>query len=293
MAAFPSRAALRAVLAAVLLVPLMARPAGFEEMARRFAESDFVFNRARSDIPFVPLAWADVSVYERSRFLLPSGDASDVSFQQRTLSEATLIPVLLGNRDALVLGQWMSMTRFDLSTGDDKDVFSVALPMGWARQASPDWQFAAFVAPLGYSSEHDGWYWEYMGGIFARWLQSDHFVWLFGFYADVAPLEEYYIPYVGLTWTINQQWTLSAVMPWPALLYAPSPDWLVRLGVSPSDASWSARTGENNEVQQPQLNFGSWNLGISAERRIWRNLWLGAEAGVAGLRGFSFAGSDW
>ena len=275
------------------LAPSAALSGGPEEMARKFAESEFVFTRARSDIPFVPLAWADAALYDESRFIGPSGEASDVSFEQRTLSEGTLIPFLLGRRDALVVGQWINWTRFDLSSGEDREVVSIALPIGWARQWSADWQLAAFVAPLGHASDDD-WYWEYMGGVFARWLQGDRFAWLFGVYADVAPLEEYYIPYAGVAWTVNQHWTLSAVMPWPALLYAPGPDWFLRLGVAPSDAGWSAKIDSSGSVApKPELNFSSWNFGLSIERRFWKNFWMGAEAGVSGLRGFSFVGSDW
>lgn len=276
-----------------------AQSASFEEIARKFAESDFVFNRARSDIPFVPLAWVSATVYEKSRFITPAGDVSDLAFQQETLSEATLIPVLLGSRDALVVGQWMSWTRFDLSSGDTAEVFSLAAPIGWVRQTSADWQVAAFVAPLGHKnsghiSNDDGWYWEYMGGVFARYIHSERFAWIFGFYADVAPLEDFYVPYAGLTWTIDQRWTLSAVMPWPAVLYAPTPDWLLRLGVAPSDASWSTDIdAASGRLKQPRINFSAWNFGFSVQRRLWKNIWLGAEAGVSGLRGFSFAGSDW
>lgn len=49
----------------------------------------------------------------------------------------------------------------------------------------------------------------------------------------------------------------------------------------------------HDELKQPQINAGSWNFGLSVERRVWKYLWLAAEAGIAGLRGFSFAGSDW
>lgn len=175
-----------------LLLPMQAYPAGLGEIAQRMAGSEFVFNRARSDIPFVPIAWLDVTVYDESRFMLPSGGPSDISFGQKTLSEATLVPFLLGSRDAFVVGQWMSWTRFDFPRRENMDVFSAALPIGWARQASADWQLAAFVAPLAHTSDNDGVYWEYMGGVFARWLHGDRLAWLFGFYGDVAPREEYW-----------------------------------------------------------------------------------------------------
>jgi hypothetical protein len=60
---------------------------GPEEVARKFAKSEFVFTRARSDISFAPRAWMEVALYDESRFIGPSGEASDVSFEQRPLSE--------------------------------------------------------------------------------------------------------------------------------------------------------------------------------------------------------------
>jgi hypothetical protein len=270
-----------------------ADPASFDALARRFAQSEFVFTRGRSDIPFVPLAWIDLSSYEQSRFLTPAGTGSDLSFRQKTLSEGSLVPFLLNPRDALLIGQWTSWTRLSLSSGSDINVVSLSLPLGWARQASQDWQLAAFVAPVGHVNAGE-WYWEFMGGAFTRWLESDRFVWIFGFYADLQPLEDFYIPYVGLTWTIDQHWTLSAVMPWPALLYSPTPDWLVRLGVAPSGASWFAQVDpQATTVKHPRITFTSWDMGLSVEKRLWKGVWMGAEAGVSGLRGLSFTGSDW
>jgi len=88
---------------------------------------------------------------------------------------------------------------------------------------------------------------------------------------------------------INDQWTLNAVMPWPSVTYAPTPNTFFMLGVSPSGASWSIEPGE----QRPRMSLSAWNLGLSAEHRIYENLWLGAEAGVSGLRGLSLQGNDW
>jgi hypothetical protein len=282
-----------AALALALNTGAAADPAAFDALARRFAESEFIFNRGRSDIPFVPLAWIDASSYGQSRFLTPSGNRSDLSFEQKAVSEGTLVPFLLGPRDALLIGQWTSWSRLSLSSGNDINVVSLSVPFGWARQTSPDWQLAAFVAPVGHVNAGE-WYWELMGGAFARWLESDHLVWIFGFYADFQPLENFYVPYVGLTWTIDQHWTLSAVMPWPALLFAPTPDWLLRLGIAPSGASWFAQVDSKaTTVKQPRITFTSWDTGLSVEKRVWRGVWIGAEAGVAGLRGLSFTGSDW
>jgi hypothetical protein len=105
---------------------------------------------------------------------------------------------------------------------------------------------------------------------------------------DIAPEEDFYIPSVGASWSINDHWTLSAVMPWPALLYAPDHDWLFSLGASPSGASWNVSSGRDDVA----VNYDAWDFDIRGERRIAGNLWLGARAGVGGLRGVRFSGGD-
>jgi hypothetical protein len=260
--------------------------AGFDRISRQFLDSDFIFGRTHSDVPFVPLAWLEANAYQDSHIL-------DQSFRQTSLSEATLLPVLLGPRDALLVGQWGTWTRFE-ADGSHRDtaVTNITLPIGWARQASPQWQLAAFVAP---SANHsDGqWYWDYMGGVFARYVGTPRFAWLFGVYAEIAHPEELFVPYVGVTWTIDRHWTLSAILPWPAVLYSPTPDWLLRLGLAPSSASWIAdipATGES--PQRLRADFTSWDLGLRVEKRAWKSLWVGAEAGLSGFRGLAFSGGD-
>ena len=88
------------------------------------------------------------------------------------------------------------------------------------------------------------------------------------------------MPYVGASWEVTEQWTLSAIMPWPALLYAPTRETLYRFGASPSGASRSRRQSSG----KVSLDLDSWDLGLSAERRILGNLWVSLGAGVGRLQ---------
>lgn len=262
-----------------------------DSLVRRFAQSDFEFLRAKSNAPFLPLAWVTATGYNESRFTRPNGSTTAVTFQQSSISQGALLPIPLGQRDLLVVGEWLDRTRFELNNAaaDDLDLFSAALPIGWMRQNSPDWQFAAFLAPLGHKTHDDGWYWETLGGAFARHTSSERVAWIFGAYFDVSPLEDFYTPYLGATFVLNERWTINAVMPWPAVTYAPSTQTLFRLGVAPSGASWSIEPGE----RRPRVDFSSWNFGISIQRRLYKNVWWGAEIGVSGIRGLSLVGNDW
>jgi hypothetical protein len=277
---------------AALWLPVSTRAEGIvDALTRRFAQSDFQFLRAQSNAPFVPLAWVDTEGYHESELERPDGTNSGVTFKQASIEEGLLVPVAFTKRDAFVVGEWVSWTHMDLqhAARKDLDILSVAIPIGWIQQSTPDWQLAAFVAPLGHKTHEDSWYWETLGGVFGRHLSSDRFAWIVGVYFDVSPLEDFYIPYLGATYVINERWTLNAVLPWPCVTYAPTSSTFFRFGVSPSGASWSAQPGE----REPRVSLSAWNIGLGAEHRIYGNMWLGGEVGASALRGMTLQGTQW
>ncbi len=261
-----------------------------DALVRRFAESDFEFSRVRSNAPFMPIAWINATGYQEAT-LRRRHDDGLVNAEQRSFSQGAFVPLPLSKRDALVVGEWIGWTQFDLQNAatDEIDVLSVGVPVGWARQQTPDWQLGAFVAPLGHRTARDDWYWETMGGFFARYSASERTAWVFGAYFDMAPLEDVYLPYIGATFILNERWSINAIMPWPSVTFAPTADMLFRLGIAPSGTSWSVEPGE----RRPRMNFGAWNFGLSVERRLYKYLWIAAEIGVSGIRGLSLVGGDW
>lgn len=263
-----------------------------DALVTRFAQSDFVFPRGNSDVPFLPLAWFSATEYNRASFTHPDNSASDVDYRQSNLSEGALVPVPVTSRDAVVVGEWVSATQLrEIDADKTLNVLSVSVPLGWARQVNHDWQAAAFIAPLGQTDHQSSWYWQTLGGVFARYLRNDDLAWIFGAYFEQSSLEHFYTPYVGATWIINPHWTLGLVLPWPGINYAPNPDLQFRFGLAPSSSSWSAESLDTSAgATRPRINFDSYNLGLSAERRVYGNLWLGIEAGWSGLRGLTIVG---
>ena len=144
---------------------------------------------------------------------------------------------------------------------------------------------------LRWGTEHTRtiWYWETLGGAFARHTTSDRVAWIFGVYFDVSPLEDFYTPYLGATFTLSEQWMINAVMPWPSINYAPNADTLFQLGVTPSGTSWSIEPDE----RRPRMSLSAWNFGLAAERRIYKSVWLRGEVGISGLRGLTIVGGDY
>jgi hypothetical protein len=259
-----------------------------DELIQRFAQSDFQFQRVASDIPFLPVAWLTATTYGNAQFVRPDGGIAGVDYHQTSLSEGGLLPVPLGVRDAVAIGEWLSSTDFRLehTSRPNVSVLSVSVPLGWLRQQCQTWQIAAFVAPLGSTDHNNGWYWETLGGAFARHAQTDHLSWVFGAFFDVAPQDHFYAPYVGLSYALDEHWTFDVLLPWPGVTFAPNKNYLLRLGISPAGASWSV----DKDEQRPHVSLSVWNLGLHAEHRLFKQIWLSVEAGVSGLRGLSVEG---
>jgi hypothetical protein len=254
-----------------------------QDTVKAFADSDFVFQRSVSNAPFLPIAFLNATHYGESE-VSDLGSEASLSFTQSSASAGGPLPFLLTSRDAAVFGAYLSTSRFSSQNTQREDfrVDTLGVPVAWLRQVNAQWQSAVFAMPLGHRStqEGSGWSVQTMGGAFARYTQNERVWWAFGVFGDTGVDEGYVLPYVGASWVINAKWTLSAIMPWPSLLYAPDENWLFSLGASPSGAVWS-RKPANNKVT---VNLDAWDFGISAERRIYRNLWLSARTGVGGLR---------
>ncbi len=267
---------------------LQANP--LQNQLEAFKESDIVFQRSTSYVPFPAIAYLSGSHYGDAR-VEASDRGESFEYDVDTVSQAAGLPLVIGKRDLLVIGEYLSSSNFDVDGAlGDFDVQSFGLPIGWLRQVDPRWQVAGFVMPLGHHSDlgNSDWNWQYMGGAFTRYVQNDDVWWAFGAYVDITTDSEIYIPYLGASWALNRHWTLSAIMPWPAVLYAPTERWLFRFGASPSGASWSISPKSGDAV----LNMDAWDLGLGVEYRFTGNFWLGAEAGIGGLRGFRWEGEE-
>lgn len=253
-------------------------------MMEDFQDSDFIFERSDSEVPFIPLAYAGWSQYGDARL-----GNTDLEYDISRFTQAAALPILIGQRDAIFVGDYLSYSEFRSHDGSvDFNVTTLGLPVAWLRQANPDWQVAAFVMPMGHYSRKSGddWMWEYMGGAFARYVQTDSLWWAFGLYLDIEPGDDDLIlPYFGASWQINEHWNLSAMMPWPSIQYSPTRDWLLRLGLAPSGVSWNIRPDD----YEATLNLDAWDFGLEVDRRLVDNIWVGLELGVGGFRSLHFA----
>jgi len=253
--------------------------------------SDISFPRAASNVPLPRIAVLQAVDYGNTKLRLPDSVGGSLEVDQSMIEQGAGVPVFVGRRDLVVAGEWLSFTKFDSHAAgfDSFHVLTLGVPVGWLHQSSENRQVAAFVFPLAHKASlpRGSWSYEAMMGLFGRYVRTDDFWWVFGLFADVGAIDNYVLPYVGASWNLNDQWTLSAIVPWPAVYYAPRRDLLFRLGASPSGTSWTIDPGQSDVA----MNLSTWDFGLSASYRFHGNFWVSLEAGVGGLGGLSISES--
>lgn len=261
------------------------------EKVRAFSESDIEFSRSRSNAPFLPIAYLGTSFYEDAtvREFPEAGDT--ISYRERTASIAAGLPILLNKTDTLVLGFYASDSDFTVddpgvSEAQEFSVETAALGVGYFKQWNHDWQVMGFLLPFYNDNnlEQGTAYWQTMGGVFTRYMASDDIWWMFGAFASNSPFESYWLPYVGVSYTINEEWTLSGVMPWPQVIYAPSPDWFIAVGGMISGSGWAIDTGQGAASR----DINAFDFGLDFSHRLKGSLWASLSAGFGGLRTLQF-----
>jgi hypothetical protein len=266
------------------------------DKARAFSKSDIEFSRARGNAPFLPVAYLGTSYYDDATVREFPEAGGSVRYQESTASAAGGLPFLLNQTDALVLGFYASHSEFtvddsSLTEAEKFRVDTAAIGLGYVKQWNDDWQLMGFLLPFYNDNnlETGQSYWQTMGGVFARYTASNDVWWMFGAFASTSPFDKYWLPYVGISYTIDKEWTISGIMPWPQVIYAPSPDWFVAVGGMISGSGWAIDAQQG--VASRDIN--AFDLGVDFSRRIKGSLWASVSAGVGGLRALQFDdGSD-
>ena len=260
-----------------------------EELLYNFQQSDLEFGKTESRIPYPPLGWASVRLYDETEFRYgPDGGESAV-FEQRDYSQSLMLPVYIGRKDLVALGEFLGYNEFNFKDGglEDQELYTAGLMGGWLRQISPRTQASVFVAPF-VTSELGGESPEgvevYAGGV-GLYRKSDTFTWLYGGVYEYSYGDQFLYPYAGFLWLPTPDWSLSFIAPWPSVSYACTDRLMLRAGFVPAGSQWSLR----EDGQEADLEFGSWNLMAGGEYRLTKTLWLYAGVGMAGFRGFELS----
>ena len=264
-----------------------------ERNARAFAASDLVFSRGFSNAPFLPVAFlgsthsGDANISEEGA----TPETAGKRYQVNSTSQYAGVPFLLNKRSMVVIGEYLSYSNFSVENGEDFSVASATLAAGYLYQLSDAWQLLGAVVPFyNHSSigEQGKDYWQVMGGALARYTRNERLWWLFGVVFNDSDFGTTWFPYVGASLILNDRWSVSAILPWPQVIYAPSKDWFVSAGASYSGNSWAVNSGTG----AVGLNLSGFDVGFGGGMRLKGPLWLEAAAGVGGLRSLTITDGD-
>ena len=256
-----------------------------ERSARAFTESDLVFVRGLSNAPFLPVAflgnthYGDAMVSEEGA----TPETAGTRYSVNSTSQYGGVPFLLNKRSMVVLGEYVSYSNFSVDNGEDFSVASATLGAGYLYQVNDDWQMIGALVPFYHHSsigERGKDYWQVMGGAVARYTRNERLWWLFGVGFNDSDFGTTWVPYVGASLILNERWSVSALLPWPQVIYAPSKDWFVSLGAAYSGNSWAV----NSTTGAVGLNLSGFDFGFGGAMRLKGPLWLEGTVGVGGLR---------
>jgi hypothetical protein len=260
-----------------------------ERSARAFTESDLVFVRGFSNAPFLPVAmlgnthYGDAMVSEEGA----TPETAGTRYSVNSTSQYGGVPFLLNKRSMVVLGEYVSYSNFSVDNGEDFSVASATLGAGYLYQVNDDWQMIGALVPFyNHSSigERGKDYWQVMGGAVARYTRNERLWWLFGVGFNDSDFGTTWVPYVGASLILNERWSVSALLPWPQVIYAPNKDWFVSLGAAYSGNSWAV----NSTTGAVGLNLSGFDFGFGGAMRLKGPLWLEGTVGVGGLRSLTF-----
>jgi len=241
--------------------------------------SDFVFDRNLSNVPFFPLGYV-VGTYQDS-LTLSECHQPECDVNYASLSEGAGLPVWVGQKNMLILGQSLEFDRLKSESGNVNDVNTVGALAAWISQPSTKIQAGGFYYYYTGFDITDG-------GTHPRGNMSGAVVRIrhrptFHSYWGVIRLDDQmsvdFYPYAGFDWYIGQKWSVSMVLPWPSIGYAPDPNTLYKIGALYSGSDWLIQGEE--EVQLRSIS--KIDAGFSYEKRIHGMIW--GEIGM-GLSGF-------
>lgn len=255
-----------------------------EGLLDRIMRSDFVFDRDQSNVPFVPIGWLtaskqnNLSIDEVDNVLETTvcGQNDNCDFDFQSLSQGFGLPVYVDKKNMIILGETLDSDLLEFDSSSTR-VNTVGALAAWVSQPSEQWQLgAAIYAYKGFSnSDKVNVTEKSIAGIVGRYRHSPVVHSYYGLLRYDGLESADYFPYLGFDWFVNQQWTVSGLLPWPTVSYAPSKNSLYQLGLIESGNSFKF-TSNNNQFDS---SFSQWQLGISAERQVYKNIWASLSAG--------------
>ncbi len=255
--------------------------AGIDSMIESVENSQVLFPRADSDVPFVPMGWASYSYYGDADF---GGGGINGNFREQQGSLGGVIPVYAKGRNILFAGLDGEYTNFHVTTGtqNDMDLWALTPMAADLYQLGDTTQIAGFVAPTFTSALNGGSPWNAGGyaGVLGGYYPNDRLMWFYGGVYQYSFGQNYLYPYLGFNWVLGKRWNICMIVPWPGVQFAPNDRIFFSLGATANGADFNAR----NNGQDASVVYGNYNLMASMGVRLNKYLWLTAGVGASGFR---------
>jgi len=271
----------------VMLLTVTRTQAGMQETLDAIRSSEFRFTRSESEVPFLPLGWAQDRYYPNTSFEPVEGNPAAATVAEHTISLGGVLPAYVAERDMLLLGGDLLWDHIAVKSGpySDQGVVVLTPVAAWLHQFGSDDLAGAFVAPMfSYETQAaEDWGVSGYAGLVGLHYFRDELQLLYGGVYQNSFGTSYGYPYLGLNWLPTPRLSVALVFPWPTVTYAISDRWLAQMGVAPGGSRWVQRDSHFESTQ----SLSSWNLTVGAGYRFYEKFWLSADVGVAGLRGFT------
>ncbi|WP_185236519.1 hypothetical protein [Teredinibacter franksiae] len=270
----------------IVVVTARAHAVG-ENIIDAVMRSDFVFDRNVSNVPFFPVGYLGGNVQGGIELEDCGPESCELSLQN--YSHALGLPVWVGQKNMILLGETLDYETIELNVpggeNQKRTIKTAGGMLAWVGQPSTSIQVGAFYYyysgfDFGKSIDHP---WGSIGGGGFRYRHRPTFHTYWGLVGINEQSMQTYIPYIGFDLYLGKKWSVSALLPWPAISYAPNKHSIYRLGAIYSTSQWVA----DGETELDVKSISQVNVGLSYERQLFSMLWGEVGAGYSGFGRYS------
>ena len=260
-----------------------------DRLVEKILSSDFDFSMGESVAPSIRIGYLDFQEYPAGGFENVCPNALRCNFDQMSIQQGFGAPVWVGRKNMLVAAQNINVHRFSNESAS-VNLYSAGLLVAWLQQYDANIQWGGFYYKKLVFEDIDNTFSSpgYTSGLVGRYKHKSSLHAYWGGIYDRTNGVTRWLPYVGVDWTINPNWQLFAVAPWPSINYTPDPTTVFVLGISPNGSYLPlTKANEKPVFAENYRQFGEfvrWDISLRGEKQLSDFVWVGASIGM-GLQG--------
>ncbi len=261
-----------------------------EMLINKVMQSDFIFDRGISNVPFLPIGYLQFTDQQDIKFSEQCVVETNCQFNYQSVQQGFGLPVYIDKKYMIILGETLESNHIDSAFGDYR-IDTVGVLAAFIAQPTIEWQVGAFYYGYkGIGGVHDfNQPEESIAGAVGRYRHSPHFHSYWGAVTYDTTETRVVMPYIGFDWLIDKEWSISGILPWPVVSYAPNKNNLFKLGGFVNGAQWQIPNENNISSNALDVDFGQVNLGAAYERRLHNNFWGEFMIGHSGFGAAKFS----